>query len=326
MTTSTANLPNELQFQGDNLYEAINCIGDDWDLHDLEDLLDIVGTRGTAEERAISAILEVEGLVHDTQDLQLHDVQAADASAVVRAWSDDELFLDDVDIAHDVMGENGDADVPQDEEMMDDVDVAAVVVPSPLQAAQGIASHDVVLAVNVGNTVVPPPQVEEVVMAAPAPVQSILHVQQPPRHLAARDVNEEEVLMFSLHHPSVVNFNPVEILVQREVLEGYTIPKSKNIVGFRCHFCKHQSRENRPKVSNFVPHSTSGIYRGYCRFQQKHLIRCTRIPLDIRETVARHKAMGSLRNNEAGWGESARRIGLRDSPTKGIIYCPELAA
>lgn len=89
-------------------------------------------------------------------------------------------------------------------------------------------------------------------------------------------------------------------------------------VGIRCAFC-HSSSARRASQSVSFPTQMSGIYSAVVMMQSRHFKVCTEIPSEVRNRMDELKNLGRKNRGEGNkrqdyWVESAKRLGLEDTP------------
>ena len=103
-------------------------------------------------------------------------------------------------------------------------------------------------------------------------------------------------------------------------------PVTLGRVGIRCVFCKDKS--SRASQATSFPSQISGIYGAVVMMQCRHFPHCSHMPVYVRDILKKLKTGGSSSVPQAGqhqpgrqqyWAESARQLGLIDTP-RGIRF------
>jgi hypothetical protein len=92
-------------------------------------------------------------------------------------------------------------------------------------------------------------------------------------------------------------------------------------VGIQCIHCKHRPYATRQERAVCFPSSLKNIYHSIETWQRRHSLVCEDIPMEAKITMT--ELMGKSRSGAGGrrqyWEESARRLGMVDTPT-GIRF------
>ncbi|GKY94725.1 hypothetical protein MPSEU_000437900 [Mayamaea pseudoterrestris] len=104
------------------------------------------------------------------------------------------------------------------------------------------------------------------------------------------------------------------------LMHGRNKPISLGQIGIRCRWCKHDSPAERGQQATSYPSLISGIYNSVQQMLRLHLDSCLSMPHDVRDKIEYLKLSCSSRGGRKQyWIDSARRIGLTDTPT-GIHF------
>jgi len=162
---------------------------------------------------------------------------------------------------------------------------------------------------------------EEAHGAAPKELVCAIPVRPTPLCVSSTDATWLSDLNVYIRQNCVEAFTATELDVARTSKRGRI---ALHQVGIRCRFCVAQPWEegkNSAAASVSFPVSIGGVYESVKRWHRVHTDLCTGIPNDTKEKLRQlSESSVWVPTSRQYWSESARGLGMVDSPNGGIYF------